>query len=80
MRKDTFSTAEGRHHDGLYGVDPVFGFVENDRGARLEDLFGDLHGTQPEFLLNILAHELQTQGGLKVSQEHVFKAVEAGSS
>lgn len=30
-----------------------------------------------EILLNILAHELQTQGGLKVSQEHVFKAVEA---
>jgi len=30
-----------------------------------------------EILLNIMAHELQIQGGLKVSQEHVFKAVEA---
>jgi len=30
-----------------------------------------------EILLNIMAHELQLQGGLKVSQEHVFKAVEA---
>ena len=30
-----------------------------------------------EILLNILAHELQIQGGLKVSQEHIFKAVEA---
>ncbi|MDH5392060.1 MAG: amidophosphoribosyltransferase [Gammaproteobacteria bacterium] len=30
-----------------------------------------------EILLNILAHELQIQGGLKATQEHVFKAVEA---
>lgn len=30
-----------------------------------------------EILLNILAHELQIQGGLKVSQEHIFKAVQA---
>jgi len=30
-----------------------------------------------EILLNILAHELQIQGGLKATSEHVFKAVEA---
>lgn len=30
-----------------------------------------------EILLNILAHELQIQGGLKVSEEHLFKAVAA---
>jgi len=30
-----------------------------------------------EILLNILAHELQIQGGLKATHEHVFKAVSA---
>ncbi len=48
-------SAEGRHHHRLDRVQAVLGLVEDDRGRRLEDLVGHLHGLESELLVDGLA-------------------------
>src|SRR5690606_34184533 len=56
LQQPAWSTSQGGHQYRLDGVHAVFRLVENDRGGAFEYLIGNLHGSDAELLLDLLAN------------------------
>ena len=58
-----YNILQCRSHDGLDGMHPVFGFVENDGSVAFKDFIGNFHAVDGEPVVDLLA-----DGGLQVME------------
>ena len=56
LHSSLYTPSQRCRHNGFDGVHAVFGFVEDDGLCRLENLVGDLHGIDAEFLVDFFTN------------------------